>query len=90
MINVMAWLVVGGVIGWLAIQVMELDQQEVILLNVLIGVAGAGLAGWVISPLAGVGTIHQNHFNAGSLLVAIAGAVMVLAMLAPLLSSDLP
>jgi len=78
--NVIVWQVMGGVIGCLASLVMKIDNQEVILLNVVVGIAGAGLAGWVVSPLLGAGTIHQTHFSLGSLVVSLTGAVIVLAV----------
>ena len=56
----------GGVIGWLACLAMKTDYQEEILLNVMVGIAGAWLAGWLISPLIGAGTIHQANFSVGS------------------------
>jgi uncharacterized membrane protein YeaQ/YmgE (transglycosylase-associated protein family) len=80
MINVIVWQVMGGVLGWLASLVMKMDDQEVIWLNVTVGIAGAGLAGWVISPLVGAGTIHQAHFSLGSLVVSLVGAAIVLAV----------
>jgi len=80
MINVIVWQVMGGVIGWLTSLVMKMDDQEVIWLNVTVGIAGAGLAGWVVSPLVGAGTIHQAHFSLASLLVSLVGAVIVLAV----------
>ena len=78
--NVIVWQVMGGVIGWLASLVMKVDDQEVILLNVVVGIAGAGLSGWVVSPLVGAGTIHQAHFSMASLVVSLAGAIIVLAV----------
>ena len=80
MINVIVWQVMGGVLGWLASLFMKIDNQEVVLLNVVVGIAGAGLAGWVVSPLVGAGTIHQAHFSMASLVVSLAGAVIVLAV----------
>ena len=53
MMNVIVWLVVGGVLGWLASLVMKTDNQQGLLLNVVVGIAGAVLAGWVIAPLVG-------------------------------------
>jgi uncharacterized membrane protein YeaQ/YmgE (transglycosylase-associated protein family) len=80
MMNVIVWLLVGGVIGWLASLVMKTDNQQGVLLNVLVGIVGAVLAGWVISPLVGVGTINQVNFSPPSLVVSFMGAVILLAV----------
>lgn len=78
--NVIVWLVVGGVIGWLASMVMKTDNQQGILLNVVVGIVGAVVAGWVISPLVGAGTINQGNFSLPSLVVSFIGAVILLAV----------
>lgn len=78
--NFIIWLVVGGVIGWLASLLMRTDGQQGLFLNVAVGVVGALLGGWLISPLVGVGTINQDNFSAPALLVSFAGAVVLLAI----------
>jgi uncharacterized membrane protein YeaQ/YmgE (transglycosylase-associated protein family) len=80
MMNVIVWLAVGGVIGWLASLVMKTDNQQGLLLNVVVGIAGAVLAGWVIAPLVGAGTINQANFSPTSLIVSFVGAVILLAI----------
>ena len=78
--NFIIWLVVGGVIGWLASIMMKTDGQQGVFLNVVVGIIGAMLGGWVISPLAGVGTINQANFSLPALLVSFFGAVVLLAI----------
>jgi uncharacterized membrane protein YeaQ/YmgE (transglycosylase-associated protein family) len=78
--NLLIWLVVGGVIGWLASIIMRTDAQQGMLLNIVVGIIGAMLGGWLISPLLGVGTINQNNFSIGSLVVSLVGAVILLAI----------
>jgi uncharacterized membrane protein YeaQ/YmgE (transglycosylase-associated protein family) len=78
--NLLIWLVVGGVIGWLASMVMRTDAQQGVLLNVVVGIIGAMLGGWLISPLVGVGTINQSNFSVGALVVSLVGAVILLAI----------
>jgi len=80
MMNVIVWLVMGAVSGWLAGLVAKTDNLDEILLYVMVGIAGSVLAGWVVSPLIGVGTIHQAHFSLPSLPVSLVGAVIVLAV----------
>lgn len=78
--NFIIWLVVGGIIGWLASIVMKTDGQQGIFLNVIVGIIGAVLGGWLISPLVGVGTINQDNFSVPALLVSFVGAIILLAI----------
>src|SRR5438128_765011 len=77
--NFIIWLIVGGVVGWLASLVMKTDAQQGILLNVIVGIVGAFLGGWLISPLVGTGTINDG-FSIGSFVVSLVGAIILLAI----------
>jgi uncharacterized membrane protein YeaQ/YmgE (transglycosylase-associated protein family) len=77
--NFIIWLIVGGVIGWLASILMKTDGQQGIALNVVVGIVGAMLGGWLISPLIGVGTINQDNFSLPAMLVSFVGAAILLA-----------
>jgi uncharacterized membrane protein YeaQ/YmgE (transglycosylase-associated protein family) len=76
--NFIIWLVVGGIIGWLASMVMRTDAQQGIILNVVVGIVGALLGGWLISPLVGIGTINQDNFSLPAMLVSLVGAIILL------------
>ena len=76
--NFIIWLVVGGIIGWLASTVMR--RPEGMILNIVVGIVGSMLGGWLISPLLGAGTINQNNFSLMGLLVSFLGAVLLLAV----------
>jgi uncharacterized membrane protein YeaQ/YmgE (transglycosylase-associated protein family) len=78
--NFIIWIAVGGVIGWLASLVMRTDAQQGLFLNIVVGVIGALLGGWLISPLVGSGTINQNDFSVSSLVVSFVGATILLAI----------
>lgn len=78
--NFIIWLIVGGVIGWLASILMKTDGQQGLFLNVVVGIVGAMLGGWFISPLVGVGTINQDNFSLPALLVSFIGAAILLAI----------
>ena len=80
MINFIVWIVVGGIIGWLASMVMRTNAQQGILLNIIVGIVGAFVAGIVLTPLLGIGTINQNNFSLPALLVSLVGAVILLAV----------
>jgi uncharacterized membrane protein YeaQ/YmgE (transglycosylase-associated protein family) len=73
------WLIIGGIVGWLASLVMRTDGQQGILLNVVVGIVGAFLGGLLISPLVGVGTINSG-ISIGSVLVSLVGAIILLAI----------
>jgi uncharacterized membrane protein YeaQ/YmgE (transglycosylase-associated protein family) len=76
--NILIWLVVGGVIGWIASLLVGTDAQQGVVLNVVVGIVGALVGGWLISPMLGVGTINEGAFNLASLGVSLAGAVILL------------
>ena len=78
--NFVVWLIVGGLIGWIASLVMKTDHQQGIFLNIVVGVVGALLGGWFISPLVGVPTINQDVFSMASLAVSLLGAIILLAI----------
>ena len=78
--NFILWLVVGGVIGWIASLVMKTDGQQGIFLNVVVGIVGALIAGFVVAPLFGTGTINSNDFSLGGMLVSLGGAIILLAI----------
>lgn len=73
-------IIVGGVLGWLASIVMRTDGQQGILLNVIVGIVGALLAGFILNPLIGGGNIMAGDYSMSSLLVSFLGAVVLLAI----------
>lgn len=73
-------LVVGGIIGWLASIVMRTDAQQGILLNIVVGIVGALIAGVLITPLIGGAPITSGTFDVMSLLASFLGAVVLLAI----------
>lgn len=78
--NFIIWIVVGGIIGWLASMVMRTNAQQGMLLNIVVGIVGAMLGGWLIAPLLGQGTINSNDFSLGGLAVSFIGALILLAI----------
>ena len=78
--NFIIWIVVGGILGWLASMIMKTDAQQGMILNVIVGVVGAFLGGWLLAPLFGTSTINQNDFSLSSLLVSFLGAIILLAV----------
>lgn len=78
--NFVIWLVVGGLIGWIASKIMRTDAQQGVFLNIVVGIVGSMLGGWLISPLVGAGTINQSDFSLAGLFVSLVGAVILLAL----------
>lgn len=78
--NFILWIVIGGVIGWVASLIMKTDAQQGMVLNVVVGIVGALLGGWLISPMLGAGTINQGDFSLAGLGVSLLGAVILLAI----------
>ena len=78
--NFIIWLVVGGLIGWVASMIMRTDGQQGVILNVVVGIIGALLGGWLLSPMLGAPSINSGVISMGSLLVSFLGAVILLAI----------
>jgi uncharacterized membrane protein YeaQ/YmgE (transglycosylase-associated protein family) len=78
--NLIIWLVVGGLIGWIASIVMRTDASQGMLLNIVVGIIGALLGGFLLAPLFGTGTINQGDFSLSGLLVSLVGAIILLAI----------
>ena len=77
MTNLIIYLVVAAVIGWVASELMH-DRAN-LLLNIIVGVVGAFLAGYFLSPIFKVGTIN-DAINVPTMLVTLLGAIIVIAI----------
>jgi len=80
MINFIVWLIVGGLIGWVASMIMRTNAEQGMFLNIVVGIIGAALGGWLISPLLGIPSINQDTFSFGALVVSLIGAIILLAI----------
>lgn len=78
--NFIIWLIVGGIIGWLASMIMKTDAQQGIILNVVVGIVGSFLGGWLIAPLLGSGTANTGDFSVMGLIASLIGAIILLAI----------
>jgi uncharacterized membrane protein YeaQ/YmgE (transglycosylase-associated protein family) len=79
--NLILWLIIGGLIGWIASLIMRTDAQQNIFLNIIVGIVGALLAGFLLTPLLGIGTINQSNFSLPALLVSLLGSIILLAII---------
>ncbi len=80
MINFIIWILVGAVIGWLASIMMGTNARQGFLLDVIVGILGALLGGFLLGPLVGSGSINSGDFSLSGLLVSFIGAVILLAI----------
>jgi uncharacterized membrane protein YeaQ/YmgE (transglycosylase-associated protein family) len=77
--NLIIWLVVGAVLGRIACMVMRVEDKQTVSFSMFVGIIGALLSGWLLTPLFGVATSLRT-FSASGLLVAAFGAVVLLAL----------
>ena len=78
--NIVIWLIAGAFIGWLASRIMGTSSQQGLILDIVVGIVGAVLAGWFLTPLFGISTINQSNFSLPALLVSLLGAIVLLAI----------
>ena len=79
MTNFIVWIIAGAVIGWVASKVMGTSVRQGMLLDIVVGIVGALLAGWFLTPLFGVSTINQGNFSVPALMMSLVGAIILLA-----------
>lgn len=77
--GIIIWLIVGGIVGWLASMIMKTDGQQGILLNVVVGIVGAFIGGFLIGPLVGAPSINDG-ITVMSFIVSLIGAIILLAI----------
>ena len=75
--NLIIYLIAGAIVGYVASRIMRTNSQQGILLDIVVGVVGAFIAGYFISPLVGVGTIN-DAVTIPTMLVTLLGAVVLL------------
>jgi len=78
--NFIIWLIAGAVVGWVASSIMGTNRRQGLLLDIVVGIVGAFVAGYFLSPYFGIATINQRDFSLPSLLLSLGGAVVLLAV----------
>ncbi|TCO74465.1 GlsB/YeaQ/YmgE family stress response membrane protein [Chromatocurvus halotolerans] len=78
--GIIIWLIMGGVVGWIASLIMGTSARQGIVLNIVVGIVGALIGGWLIGPLIGAGSINDG-ITVMSFIVSLIGAVILLAIL---------
>ncbi|MBS4060469.1 MAG: GlsB/YeaQ/YmgE family stress response membrane protein [Bacteroidetes bacterium] len=77
--NIIIYLIAGAIVGYVASRIMRTSGQQGLLLDIVVGIIGAFLAGYFISPLLGVGTIN-DAITIPTMLVTLLGSVVLLAI----------
>ena len=80
MINFLIWIIAGAVIGWVASLIMKTNSRQGLITDIIVGIVGAFVAGYFLSPLFNVSTINEGNFSLPALLVSLGGAVILLAI----------
>lgn len=75
--GIILWIIFGAIAGWIASLIMKTDAQQGTLLNIIVGIVGAMLGGFIFNFFGEAGV---TGFNLYSLLVATVGAIILLAI----------
>jgi len=78
MINFIIWIIAGALIGWVASLIMRTNRRQGPIGDIIVGIVGAFVGGYFLTPLLGVSTINQGNFSIPALLVSLGGAVILL------------
>jgi uncharacterized membrane protein YeaQ/YmgE (transglycosylase-associated protein family) len=78
MLNFIIWIIVGALIGWAASIIMHTNNRQGLIADIIVGIVGAFVGGYFLSPLFHVGTINDSDFSIPALLVSLGGAVLLL------------
>jgi uncharacterized membrane protein YeaQ/YmgE (transglycosylase-associated protein family) len=78
MINFIIWIIAGALIGWIASLIMRTNRRQGPIADIVVGIVGAFVGGFFLSPLFHVTTINQGNFSLPALLVSLGGAVILL------------
>lgn len=73
--GILSWIILGGLAGWIASMIMKTDASQGVVLNIIVGIIGALVGGWIMSAIGNYGV---TGFNLYSFLVALLGSVVLL------------
>jgi uncharacterized membrane protein YeaQ/YmgE (transglycosylase-associated protein family) len=80
MIDFILWIIAGAFIGWVASVIMKTDSRQGIIADVIVGIVGAFVGGFFLSPLFNISTINESNYSIPALLVSLGGAIILLAI----------
>lgn len=75
--NIIIWIIFGALAGWIASIVMKTDAEQGALMNIVLGIIGAFLGGFIMNTFGASGV---TGFNFYSLFVAVIGAIVVIGL----------
>ena len=78
--NILIYLLAAAIVGYIASLIMKTNSKQGLLLDIIVGVVGAFIAGYLITPLFNIGTINDG-INLSTMLVSLGGAVILLFIL---------
>ena len=78
-VNIIVWIIVGAIAGWLASMVMKTNAQQGLVMDIIVGIIGAFIGGFVLNLLGVGGAV--TGLNLASVLTAFIGAVILLGLL---------
>jgi len=75
--NIIIYLIAGAIVGYIASRIMRTNSQQGLILDIVVGIVGAFLAGWFLTPIFGVGTIN-DAITWQTMLESLGGAIILL------------
>lgn len=75
--GIILWIIFGGLVGWIASKIMGTDPEQGVGLNIVVGIVGAVLGGWIMSFFGNQGV---TGFNLYSFIVALIGSIVLIAI----------
>lgn len=79
MLNFIIWIIAGALIGWLASVIIQANERHGLIADIIVGIVGAFVGGFLLSPLFSISTINQGNFSFPALLLSLSGAIILLA-----------
>ena len=79
MIDFILWIIAGAFVGWIASLIMKTNNRQGLIADIIVGIVGAFVGGYFLSPLFNISTINQSNYSIPALLVSLGGAVILLA-----------
>jgi uncharacterized membrane protein YeaQ/YmgE (transglycosylase-associated protein family) len=80
MIDFILWIIAGALLGWLASIIMKTNSRQGLIADIIVGIVGAFVGGYFLSPLFNISTINEGNYSIPALLVSLGGAIILLAI----------
>jgi uncharacterized membrane protein YeaQ/YmgE (transglycosylase-associated protein family) len=79
MIDFILWIIAGAFVGWIASIIMKTNNRQGLIADIIVGIVGAFVGGYFLSPLFNISTINEGNYSISALLVSLGGAIILLA-----------